>query len=161
MKAKREAIPSLQLVADLKQIYGTWEKVAKKLNVNTRTIRRWRDGTRNPDRGKSKAVIKKVAKSQKLPLTKKIAIDPQNLNPKAFKRFDRDNRDFQIIIEYSATLNDNTEVVFYESYVTFGGSAEEVMEQAKDKAEAIEGEQKRKYTTLDVRIIGIYAKPRT
>lgn len=161
MKAKREAIPSLQLVADLKQTLGTWEKVAKKLNVNTRTIRRWRDGTRNPDRGKSKAVIKRVAKNQKLPLTKQIAINPDNLDANSFKRFDKDNRDFLIVVEYRVTITNEGTFTFYESFVTFGGSASDVMEQAQDKAKAIESQQKRKYKTAKVEILGIYAKPRT
>lgn len=69
-KRKTTRKSTLDLLNDLRGKLGSWEKVGKSLGVTSRSIRRWRQGTRNPDKGKWKGIIRDTAKKKRIRLTK-------------------------------------------------------------------------------------------
>lgn len=156
-KAKREPKNSLELVDDLKLKLGTWEKVAKSLGVTTRTIRRWRDGTRNPDRGKSKQKIQQVAKRKKIAKTKIGEINPDRIPDKVFNRLNTDPRDFQVIVEYTVTIENKLKENRLESFVVAGLDPKGAKKQAQALANSIK--KSKSQSRKQAKIKGIYLKP--
>lgn len=155
--AGRETKSSLQLVFDLKSKLGTWDKVAKKLGVTTRSIRRWRDGTRNPDKGKSKAKIKMVSKNQKIRLTKPKEIQPDQIPDKVFNRLKTDPRDFQVIIEYTISIEGGVIETRHESFLIGGLDPKGAKKQSQALANSIK--KSKSQSRKQAKIKGIFLKP--
>lgn len=109
-KATREPKPSLQLLDDLHSKLGTWKAVAKAVGVTDRSLRRYRDGTRNPD-ARTAPKIKEAAQRKKIAVTELKPVQPGDQDRSRTRRMQAKARatgqQIQVTINYRITYEES------------------------------------------------------